>query len=235
MGVSGGPNIIRDSSLVLELDAADRNSYPGSGTTWNDMSGNGNNGTLVNGPAFTSSNGGVISFDGINDYAIINNSSTLKMGGLSYTGEVWISITGSSTTERMIYEYNTWSNSGTYQLTTLTSTTISTTFPEAYAVGAQAATYTYSPLSSNIWVHISNQFDTTNNALRLYVNGTLTTQITGVTQEIGNITSNLYIMSRAGTSLFVPAKLGLLRIYNKALSASEILQNYNATKTRFGL
>ena len=54
MGISGGPYIVRDSSLVLELDAADRNSYPGSGTTWTDISGNANSGSLTNGPTFNS-------------------------------------------------------------------------------------------------------------------------------------------------------------------------------------
>jgi hypothetical protein len=157
------------------------------------------------------------------------------MGGRSYSGEVWIAITSSSANERIIFEYNTWFNSGTYQLTTLNSNTITTTFVEAYLVGNQSLSHTYSSLSSNIWVHIVNQFDTTNNALRLYVNGVFAAQTTGVTQEIGNVNSNLYIMSRGGTSLFLPAKLGILKIYNRALSAAEILQNYNAQKSRFNL
>ena len=68
-----GPKIITDG-LVLCLDAADQNSYSGSGNTWTDLSGNGNNGTLINGPTFTSENYGSIIFDGSNDYMSVNNN-----------------------------------------------------------------------------------------------------------------------------------------------------------------
>ena len=223
------------NGLVLSLDAADKNSYPGSGTIWRDLSGNNNNATLVSTPTFSSVNGGYISFNGTNQYAIINSSSTLNMGSRSYTGEVWLAVRTTSASERMIYEYNIWSNNGTYQLASLTGNNITTTFPEAYVVGTQAANYTYSPLSTNVWIYIANQFDTTNNTLRIYVNGVFAAQTTGVTQEIGNVTSNLYIMSRGGTSLFMPANLSILKIYNQVLSATEIAQNYNAQKSRFGL
>ena len=67
MSISGGPDIV-ENGLVLHLDAADTNSYPGSGTLWTDLSGNGNNGTLTNGPAYSSNNKGYFSFDGTDDY-----------------------------------------------------------------------------------------------------------------------------------------------------------------------
>lgn len=72
MAFANGPVIVKNG-LIFNLDAADRNSYPGSGTTWSDISGNGNNGTLTNGPTFSSDNGGVIVLDGSNDY-IANGS-----------------------------------------------------------------------------------------------------------------------------------------------------------------
>ena len=68
MALVRGPRIVRNG-LVLQLDAAQRTSYSGSGTAWNDLSGNGNNGTLTNSPTFSSANGGSIVFDGVNDYA----------------------------------------------------------------------------------------------------------------------------------------------------------------------
>jgi len=77
MAIIRGPKIVR-SGLVLALDAADRNSYVGSGTVWKDMSGNSNNATLINGPAFNSANGGSIVFDGIDDYASLNNNNYLN-------------------------------------------------------------------------------------------------------------------------------------------------------------
>ena len=72
MSLGHGASIVRNG-LVLYLDAANPKSYPGSGTTWKDLSGNGNNGTLVNGPTFNSANGGSIVFDGTNDYVITTN------------------------------------------------------------------------------------------------------------------------------------------------------------------
>jgi hypothetical protein len=76
MGLSHSPSIITQN-LVLCLDAANPKSYPGSGTTWTDLSGNGNTGTLVNGVGYNSGNLGSLSFDGVNDYVnyIILNSS----------------------------------------------------------------------------------------------------------------------------------------------------------------
>jgi hypothetical protein len=81
--VSGGQGNIVTNGLVLNLDAANPRSYepPFNGTVWNDLSGNGNNGTLVNGPVFSGSNGGFLRFDGTNDYADLpfnNRSSTVN-------------------------------------------------------------------------------------------------------------------------------------------------------------
>ena len=67
MAGSSGPDLVQNG-LVLALDAADKNSYVGSGTTWRDLSGNSNNGTLINSPTFSGGNGGNFSFDGADDY-----------------------------------------------------------------------------------------------------------------------------------------------------------------------
>ena len=69
---------IVSSGLVLHLDAGNASSYPGSGTTLTDLSGSGNNGTLVNGPTYSSANGGSLSFDGVNDYVSVSNTSQLR-------------------------------------------------------------------------------------------------------------------------------------------------------------
>jgi hypothetical protein len=230
MSASAGPDIITDG-LVLCLDAGNRKSYSGSGNTWRDLSGRGNNGTLTNGPTFNSSNGGSIVFDGSNDYAVISNSQSLNMGSKSFTGELWVSIPTFSGNERMLFEYNIWSAIGTYQITTV-GNTVRVNFPTAFSAG-KALDYSYSGLTSNIWVHIVGQLDNINDKLNLYINGTLVKEVLAVTQEIGNATNSLYIMSRGGTSLFLPSKLSILRIYNRALNPQEILQNYNATKGRF--
>ena len=80
MAISRGPKIVTNG-LVLALDAADKNSYVGSGTTWKDLSGNSFNGTLTNGPTFSNTNGGAIVFDGTNDYVNVLDNSTLDISG----------------------------------------------------------------------------------------------------------------------------------------------------------
>lgn len=87
MALNHSPKIVTNG-LVLYLDAANQKSYPGSGTTWTDLSGNGNTGTLTNGPTFSANNNGGIVFDGANDYVSISNSSSLNITGRNITIEV---------------------------------------------------------------------------------------------------------------------------------------------------
>ncbi len=82
------PRIITDG-LVLALDAANQKSYPGSGTTWSDLSGNGNNGTLTNGPTFDSGNNGSIIFDGVDDYITTGTTPSQLQGNPSFTVSGW--------------------------------------------------------------------------------------------------------------------------------------------------
>ena len=86
MGFYRGPKIVTNG-LVLYLDAANKKSYPGTGTTWTDLSGLGNNGTLTNGPTFNSANGGSIVFDGVDDYVSVANNSSLNAS--TQTVSVW--------------------------------------------------------------------------------------------------------------------------------------------------
>jgi hypothetical protein len=90
MAFNYSPKIVTDG-LVLYLDAANPKSYPGTGTAWNDISRGGNNGTLVNGPTFDSTNGGSIVFDGVNDYGI-NNTPNLPTGNITATICAWVYI-----------------------------------------------------------------------------------------------------------------------------------------------
>ena len=89
MGVFAGPEIVEDG-LVLALDAGNTKSYPGSGTTWTDLSGNGNNGSLVNGVGYNSGNLGSLSFDGVNDYVNFGNIFNDVFAGVDkkYTHEL---------------------------------------------------------------------------------------------------------------------------------------------------
>ena len=91
MGTYGGPDIVTDG-LVLSLDAANKKSYPGSGTAINDLSGDGRNGVLTNGPTFSTTNAGTISFDGTNDKIILNDTLATAFTTLYWTTDIWFKI-----------------------------------------------------------------------------------------------------------------------------------------------
>ncbi len=222
------------NGLVLNLDAGFTPSYPKSGITWYDVSLSGNTGTLTNGPTYGSDGGGSIVFDGTNDYGSISNSTTLNMGNKSFSGEVWIKIPNATSNERMIFEYNIWGNAGTYQLTLISNSTIRVNWPETFTQG-KYLDYEYLPITQNNWTQLVGQYDRDNDIIKLFINGALVSQVTGAIYEIGNVNSTMYIMSRGGANLFLPGSLSIFRMYNRALTASEVLQNYNAQKGRFGL
>jgi hypothetical protein len=110
MGFYRGANVVT-SGLVLALDAANTKSYPGSGTTWSDLSGNGNTGTLTNGPTFNSANGGSIAFDGIDDYTNLGLVTQLT-NITNVSVNAWVYPVTSSTTVYVSRYFNTTLNNG---------------------------------------------------------------------------------------------------------------------------
>jgi hypothetical protein len=217
MSVSNGPSIVT-SGLVLSLDAADKNSYPGSGTTWTDLSGNSNNGTLTNGPTFSSANGGSIVFDGTDDYVKI--TSVLLSGNDSFTVNQWIQADASETGGTIFGNYP----AGNLQI-----------FYGNSGMGlwlANDSTYVLAPvpfLSTPVMITAIRSGTTT----FFYQNGILLkTGSSG--SSIGSTNDFRLGESTSGVEEFT-GKVFSTQIYNRALSASEVLQNYNATKTRFGL
>jgi hypothetical protein len=214
--------------LVLSLDAADRNSYVSGSLVWNDVSGNGNTGTLTNGPTFDSANGGSIVFDGVDDYVQLPNPTFINQ----MTAEIFIKIDTSNIISPNIASY-VLGREGAYRMLAFTSsfswvcaTSNNAWYTAGTAIGIDTPT-------NNIWNHFVGTYDGTKNSL--YVNGNLA--VTGSAIS-GNIlaSSNLQLMNSAA-AIVVDCKgtLSVSRIYNRALSQQEILQNYNAQKSRFGL
>ena len=102
MATFDGPKITT-SGLILSLDAADKTSYPGSGTSWKDLSGNDNNGTLTNGPTFSAANRGNIVFDGVDDYVVTSNF-TPNVTNKTLSGWVKLSSVSQQAAELLIYK-----------------------------------------------------------------------------------------------------------------------------------
>lgn len=234
-----GPNIV-NNGLVLALDAANIKSYAGTGTTWNDISSdvNINNGTLTNGPIFSSSNGGSIVFDGVNDYAIVDVDS-------------WIRSTSSAYTFSSFFYYNGGSNGGApYSLMTFpNSGDTNDGFWQHLNLGnwlwraednvsgeTGGNVEAPSPFSNGNWYHIATVVKT--NALIFYRNG-LPVATISTSFNWANLRNDgdayLYISAGYGENYYMNGNIGIFHMYSRELSAAEILQNYNATKGRYGL
>jgi len=227
-----GPKIVTDG-LVLCLDAADRNSYPGSGTIWRDLSGNGNHGTLTNGPTFDGGNGGSIVFDGSNDY-VTTDYIPLFTGDFAIN--LWIKFNAYNSYQNAISSTNDgnaiqgfWLEFGTVRGFTLYNTGPSLALTDNVS-NAQS-------LSTNIWYNVCvSRVGTGTNNLKLYIDNVLYGQNT-YNNTIGHSSQNLLLAkySKANFLSLFNGLMSVIQIYsNRGLSTQEIQQNYNTIKTRFG-
>jgi len=215
MGISAGPSGVSDG-LVFQLDAANFRSYSGSGLTSFGLVG-GIGGTLVNGVGFTSSNSGSFIFDGTNDY-IDTQTSFIPT---RYTVFAWFMLhTQSVNRFQIIYE------SGYAQIF-LSSQSISFW----YKISSPYWLPYDVNLSFNTWYQVCVVNDS--NLKSLYLNGNFGSSVSDSSNYQPNDT--VQIGSNQGTIEFLNGKIGQFSAYNRALTAQEIKQNYNATKKRYGL
>ena len=222
------------NGLVLALDAADRNSYVSGSTTWRDLSGNNNSGSLVNGPTFDSNNGGSIVFDGTDDYVSVPkqtafvNTTTFTLAAFMkrrLTNSLVICYQGADFNNDVGIEL--WNDNFAY-------------FEVANGIDA----YGYIANTSTNWQYLTMVFDGTqtgnSNRLKCYINGILlsviyegtipaTTSVSNSVFSIGNTEGNPVYKN------YSDGNIANVQIYNRALSATEVAQNFNATRGRFGI
>jgi hypothetical protein len=220
MSYYNGPTIVTNG-LVLYLDAANSKSYPGSGTSWVDLSGNGNNGTLTNGPTFNSQNGGSIVFDGTNDRVLMSAAIDTNS---SFSLEFWALRTSDANIGTLIGG----NGPNNYFVIRMLSNAVS--LVKSYAAelgnfGASSAT-----VSNTINHVVVTRSGTT---YTCYTNGIFRGTLT-INQTYSTASPALGIYDSGNNEPF-SGRIYKFAHYNKALSALEVLQNYNATKTRFGL
>ena len=231
MAFSNGPTVVTNG-LVLSLDAADRNSYPGSGTTWTDMSGNGNNGTLTNGPTFSSANQGAIVFDGVDDYA--NFGNILNFTSEPFTFSHWFYCNTLSTNQAgqgpVIFYKGSFQVNGYYAQVNLDG---SLGFRTNQSGVRQNSTTAAGVITAGIWYNAS--YTRLGSSIRVYINGIDTTSVADSHVNPTSSTNNFTIANYQNGFIYGNIRISSFLTYNRALTASEVLQNYNATKTRFGL
>jgi hypothetical protein len=240
MALSRGPKVVTNG-LVLALDAADRNSYRGSGTTWTDLSGNNYNGTLTNGPTFNGANGGSIFFDATDDFVNVGNIGVIT----SFTVLVWCYPTSVINFRNILdcnFNYNATTGNIGPRLEMNSSAQL--TWVYSNITNSNDSFYSHTVLNAgfnaNNWYCIGITYNSSGNTSTTYYNG-LTTVFSRTSN--GTPTGFVGTMSNVilGKGFFLDAsrlyagRISNAFIYNRALTATEVLQNYNATKTRFGL
>lgn len=216
MALLHSPRIVTDG-LVLCLDAANRDSYPGSGTVWRDLAGS-NNGTLTNGPTFNSANGGSIVFDGTNDSVNLGSIINGPLGGISFC--FYCLYKGYNNFPRIIAKNHD------FPWTIFFDQDNTLAF---FVMNLQIRNLV--SIELNKWFFGCCTYD--NSTAKVYINALLRRQTTGGS-TISLNTGDVYIGTSAqGRPL--NGNIAQFSIYNRALTPAEILQNYNATKGRYNL
>ena len=233
MGLAHSPSIISDG-LVFYLDAANRRSYSGSGLTVNGLVG-GIGGTLINGTGFSTANNGTFIFDGTNDYILCDGISQ-NNNASALTWVFWAKRSASNTLMTFIQMSSgsndigleLWNNEVIY-----------------FEIGNGGNTYGELSNNSSLWQNVAMVFNGTgadnSSRLKAFINGTQQNlSYNGTIPSTAGTANTLYIgntgpYAGSNSNLFSIGNLGSFQSYNRALSATEILQNYNATRKRFGL
>lgn len=230
---ANGPKIVTDG-LTLCLDAGNTKSYLGSGTSWVDISRNGNNATLINGPTFDSSNIGSIVFDGSNDYADLPTSSLVS--GSQMTFALWNFGNNNTNIATSVICFENSSNIRTLNVHLPWLNVVY--FDAGNGTGNSGGVYdrinksvTVAEIAGwNYWAFTKNS---TAGRMRIYLNGKLW-HSGGGSAPIG--TSVIGNLGRLGiTGAHHNGRIAMTKLYSRELSESEIFQNYNATKGRFKL
>jgi len=225
-----GPNIVTDG-LVLYLDAANTKSYVSGSTSWTDIAA-GNNGALTNGPTFNSANGGSIVFDGTNDYVQVTSPfGDIDWSSRAWSFSAWMKLDALG--DRCLVNLNS-ANSSHYVVTNVFSGGKSFWYFIKNSTPTQTNfTQTDNNFTTNEIFHFTMTYNgsgLSNGNINFYKNGTLLTTTGGGGAGLSNQTG-----LQIGGNYFLDGNVYNFLMWNRVLSATEIRQNYNSTKTRFGL
>jgi len=221
MGIAYNPKVITDG-LVLALDAGNTKSYPGSGTTWTDLSGNGNTGTLVNGVGYDSGNGGALSFDGVDDYVNLNFPFTQSSSENSYTIVMGAKLSTTSSARRQLWGSD---NDG---------------YDWSFGAGDDTKFTIFS--GENIYTgrtqdtdwHIFTAQWSSSFGTRLYIDNVLDISTANISYDISTA-STTSIGRNPLFGEYWNGNVSFVQLYNRALTAAEVAQNYNALRGRYGI
>lgn len=227
-----GPSVVRNG-LSLAFDAGNTKSYISGSTTWTDISGTGNVGTLANGPTFDYANKGVIVFDGTNDILTIpSTKGPIQFGTNPFSLEFWLKATSNTARQALLAADGGFNSAPVFAIQGQGTT-------GALGVGVIGFADTINTgngaLAANTWTHIVvSRVSTASNNSFIYVNGVL--KATGTLSNNYSTAYGVGIAHTPGTGEYFGGRIGMVKIYKGyALTRDNARLNYNATKGRFGL
>lgn len=214
---------IVQNGLVLNLDAGVNASYPGSGTTWTDLSGSSNHATLFGGAGYSTSNGGILTFDGTDDGASAPDSASLNFTtGLTLSS--WFKFNALPTAEIGLFRKQVQWQLGLTNATTIRCL-VYTNGTSGWTVANDVA-YSF---TLGAWYNMIMTYD--GSGMLIYVNN----QVVKVGVATGTIVATANALQIGYHFSYLNGAMGNCQIYNRALSAAEIQQNFNALRSRFGV
>lgn len=224
-----GPRSIVTSGLTLHLDPGNASSYPGSGTTWFDLSGNDYDGTLTNAPIYSSTtNGGIFTFNGTDEYVDMNGYAGLNTGEVTY--QIWVRDTAPTdgNNHQIIARTNT--NAGTFNILKRNTGLWGANLRLAADPGTQYNEDSTTSATTS-WTNLAITYDGTD--FRMYVNATQEATMTaaGAMDTSGTFVMN--IARNTTNAAYFPGDIGVVLIYNRGISGTEVTQNYNALSSRY--
>jgi surface protein len=225
--------------LVLNLDAGFDGSYPESGTTWSDLSSLGNNGTLTNGPGFYANGGGGIVFDGVDDTCDIPYETWLDIP-TARTTSFWVKLNNKTNFQSMLAQANPGANQRKWDIRYGAASGSDNIIRVVLGQGVPQmncdTTSTWDLTTQ--WYNIAVTYDGPNTTCTIYINGSQAGQITNAFSSLyssvsNNVTTPIFNIGNRSGANYTNGSYANVIIYNRALTASEVLQNYNAMKDRF--
>lgn len=225
MAISYNSSIVT-SGLVLCLDAGNPRSYIGTGTTWRDVGGNFSPSSLVNGPTYTSTNGAFFTFDGVDDYGTVQNT-TLGNGDLAWTCSAWVKTT---TAVSSLGTGSVLSNASGGPVYSMMGVNNGKIVYWTYQNSAWAQKLGNATVNDNIW-HMLTWVNYTNSTMDMYVDGALDANVANSTSGNNNPIDRLGGSWAASFS----GSISQILIYQSiSLTATQVLQNFNAHRGRYG-
>ncbi len=233
------PSGIVTDNLFMHLDASNASSYPGSGTTWTDLTDNGNDGT-ISGATWSSTDGGIFDFDGSNDTVQVAHNSSLSLStSVQRTVQVWVKFDALPGLDQQVPVFGKLSSSyafdGYWSGLFSNGGVVRCTTNGAAVQRISNSTLTVSIDTWYLYTFIS-QITSTSNTTKVYINET--EYITAAHGSDSYTESNPFYLGYIGAgvgSLYLNGKIGACYFYTDGLSAAEVSQNFDATKSRYGV